>query len=240
MTHLYLIRHGEAFANVEPIIAGMNGDKGLTPRGVEQAERLRDRLAKSGELQADVLIASTLQRARQTAEIIQPALNLPIIFDDDVQELRVGEADGLEIPTVWERFGKPDFDTNPLRPIAPSGESWGDFMLRVSRALTRITHEHAGKRIVIVCHGGVVDGSFVHFFQLPSLIVPPIYFRTINTSITHWHFLERRGREFWCLSSYNDAAHLHSVGAQESMRWEDGLMPKDDTTHPAAPLPNEE
>jgi len=46
-THLYLIRHGEAVSNVEPIIGGLRGDGGLTPRGVAQATRLRDRPVKA-------------------------------------------------------------------------------------------------------------------------------------------------------------------------------------------------
>ena len=47
-THLYLIRHSRAVANVENILAGMRSDTGLTPLGVTQAERLRDRLAATG------------------------------------------------------------------------------------------------------------------------------------------------------------------------------------------------
>lgn len=231
MTHLYLIRHGEAWGNVEPVLAGPRGDKGLTPRGVAQAERLRDRLAL-GELKIDVLIASTLPRARQTAEIIQPALGLPIVLDDEVQELRIGEADGMTNHEAWAKFGQPDFDANPLRPIAPGGESWPSFMLRVGTALTRITAEHAGRSIMVVCHGGVIDGSFVHFFQMPSLIVPPTDFHTRNTSITHWERVERRSRTMWRINSYNDIAHLQDIGAYESVRWED--------THPAAPVPTEE
>jgi probable phosphoglycerate mutase len=231
MTHLYLIRHGEAFGNVQPIIAGMKGDKGLTPRGVAQAERLRDRLSQ-GEIAADVLIASTLPRARQTAEIIRPALGLPIVFDDEVQELMIGEADGMTNADAWAKFGTPDFDAQPLRPIAPGGESWGDFTLRVSRALTRITAEHAGKTIVVVCHGGVIDCSFIHFFHMPGLVLPPTDFHTRNTSLTHWEYVQRRGRDLWRLNSYNDAAHLRDVGAVESLRWEE--------THPASPVPTEE
>jgi len=65
VTQLYLIRHGQAFCNVENLIAGMESDVGLTPVGVAQAERLRDRLSATGEIAADVLIASTLPRARQ-------------------------------------------------------------------------------------------------------------------------------------------------------------------------------
>lgn len=231
MTHLFLIRHGEAWGNVEPILAGMNGDRGLTPRGVAQAERLRDRLAR-GELKLDVLIASTLPRARQTAEIIQPAVGLPIIFDDEVQELMIGDADGMTNQEAWAKFGAPDFDAQPLRKIAPGGESWPEFMLRVARALTRITTEHAGKAIMVVCHGGVIDGAFIHFFQMPSLVLPPTDFHTRNTSITHWERLSRRGRDMWRLNSYNDVTHLDGVGAFESVRWED--------THPATPVPTEE
>lgn len=231
MTHLYLIRHGEAWGNVEPILAGMQGDKGLTPRGVAQAERLRDRLAR-GELQIDVLIASTLPRARQTAAIIQPALGLPIVFDDDVQELKIGEADGMTSQAAWAKFGQPDFDAQPLRRIAPGGESWPEFVLRVAAALDRITRAHAGKSIMVVCHGGVIDGSFIHFFQMPSLLVPPTDFHTRNTSITHWEHLSRRGRAMWRLNSYNDINHLDGIGAHESLRWEDD--------HPAAPVPTEE
>ena len=45
MTTLYLIRHGESYANVDPggAVAGMKGDRGLTELGRRQAERLRDR-----------------------------------------------------------------------------------------------------------------------------------------------------------------------------------------------------
>ncbi|MCS6882273.1 MAG: histidine phosphatase family protein [Oscillochloridaceae bacterium] len=237
MTHLYLIRHGEAWANVQPIVAGMRGDRGLTPRGIAQAERLRDRLAR-GELKADVLISSTLPRARQTAEIVRPALGLPIIFDDEVQELRVGEADGMSNQEAWTTFGMPDFANAPLRPIAPGGESWAMFTLRVAQALTRITSEHAGKTIVVICHGGVIDASFVHFFHMPGMVVPAADFHTRNTSITHWELVQRRGRGLWRLNCYNDIAHLHDIGAIESLRWEDTELTGDG--HPASPVPTEE
>ncbi|WP_198925277.1 histidine phosphatase family protein [Dictyobacter vulcani] len=55
MTHLYLIRHGEAMSAVERFV----GDGGLSPLGILQAQRLRDRLAATKEIAADVLIAST-------------------------------------------------------------------------------------------------------------------------------------------------------------------------------------
>lgn len=241
MTHLYLIRHGEAVVNVQPIMGGMRGDVGLTPRGVAQAERLRDRLAATHEIKADVLIVSTLPRARQTAEIIAPALGVPMTFDDDVQELRIGEADGLSLKEAWDRFGVPDFRKYPFRPIAPGGENWGQFILRVGATLDRIAREHRGKTVVIVCHGGVIDGSFIYFFGINSLSLPEVELFTHNTSITHWEQHHLDGIARWRLRVYNDTTHLRDIGAVEGIRWT-SFKPEPDTGtgRPSVPLPTEE
>ncbi len=233
VTHLYLIRHGEAVSNVETIVAGMRGDTGLTTKGIAQVERLRDRLATTGEIAADVFISSTLPRARQTAEIIAPAVGLPIQWDDDVQELRPGEADGLSIAQLEAQYGRPDFARDPYRLFAPGGESWPQFMLRVATTLTRITREHEGKTVMIVCHGGVIDGSFQALMGLSPLTMTAVEFATRHTAITHW---ERRQREErpprWRLVRYNDDTHL---SARFLVR-----PPDQEETHPAVPLASEE
>src|SRR5437763_12499587 len=141
MTHLYLIRHGEALGAVKRII----GNTPLSPFGITQAERLRDRLAATGEIAADVLISSTLARARQTAEIIAPALGLPILFDDEVHELRDGASEGMHVEEYRKKYGEVNFRQTPFRQVAPSGENWGQFALRVGTALDRILREHEGK-----------------------------------------------------------------------------------------------
>ena len=185
MTHLYLIRHGQAISAVENTV----GNTELSPLGVRQAEHLRDRLAATGEINADVLIASTFLRAKQTAEILAPALRLPIIFDDEVQEWRDGvpeDVKKISVEEYRERFNSVPFDQKPFMHVLPSSETWVQFMLRVATALNRITHEHEGKTIVIVCHGGVVDCSFITFFGMSTLQFPQAYFATHNTSITHW------------------------------------------------------
>ena len=71
-TDLYLIRHGEAVVNVEPIIGGMRGDTGLTDRGRRQAQLLEERLRADG-LHADHLYVSTLPRALETGEYRRPS-----------------------------------------------------------------------------------------------------------------------------------------------------------------------
>lgn len=220
VTRLYLIRHGEAFCNVEPIIGGMKGDEGLTERGADQAIRLRDRLKATDEIEADVLIASTFPRARQTAEIIAPALGLPLVFDDEVQEMRPGDADGLSIAQFRERYGLPDWDGDPARPIAPNGESYITFMARVAKAMDRIVAAYEGKTVVIVCHGGVIDGSLSYFMGLPVMPRPLVQFDTHNTSITQWE-QRRYGLDDprWRLIRYNDDAHLREAPAGPSLDW---------------------
>jgi probable phosphoglycerate mutase len=226
-TYLYLIRHGEAISNVEPIIGGMKGDKGLTALGVAQVEALRDRLSVTQEIEADVFISSPLARAYQTAEIIQPVLNQPIIIDDDVQELKVGDADGMHVAVYREKYGLPDFRIDPFRLLAPGGENWPQFMLRVSRTINRITREYVGKRIVIVCHGGFIDGSMITFLHLSSFSVPPVEFHTLNTSITQWDCHHEEGQPpHWRLIRYNDAIHIHTVGRSPHVNWNSVPLPE--------------
>jgi probable phosphoglycerate mutase len=237
-----LIRHGQAFANVEPIIAGMKGDAGLTPLGVQQAERLRDRLAASGEIKPDVFLASSLPRARQTAEILAPAFGMSPTLDDELHELRPGdEADGLSVAEFKARFGWVDQIAEPLRPVAPGGESWTRFVVRVGEALERITRAHGGKTIVAVCHGGVIDSAFLYFFGMSTFAFAPISFDTANTSLTCWRREPARGRMRWRLAFYNDATHLRGLETGERMDWATITSAASvERDHPAVPLATED
>jgi probable phosphoglycerate mutase len=252
-THLYLIRHGEAYCNVPPFttVAGMKGDEGLTPRGRLQAERLRDRLAATREIPADVLIASSLPRARQTAEIVQPAFGLPIRFDDEVQEQRPGALDGLPWAEVKDQF--PDFRKDPFAAPPPGGETWAQFVLRAGAALDRIAKEHAGKTLAVVCHGGVIDASLVLFFGLPTLTPPWARVHTRNTSITHWRreqsdeswgVVTKTRDAFWRLMCYNDDLHTRDLDRPERIGWAplvpEGRDEEQRGDEPAVPLPTEE
>lgn len=237
MTHLYLIRHAEAQSAVDRTV----GDNRLSRFGVIQAERLRDRLA-AGEIKADVLIASTMLRARQTAEIIAPALGLPILFDDDVQEMRPGEAEGMPVEEFRKKYGEPDFERDPFRPASPGGENWGEFMLRMGSSLHRITEQYEGKTIVIVCHGGIIDGSFLYFFGLSTLKVPSVHFYTHNTSITHWQKGMFGGKlPSWRLVKYNDDAHLRDISSPVRIPWKEiAAKPRVGADAPTVPIQSEE
>jgi probable phosphoglycerate mutase len=237
MTNLYLIRHGEALGAVHDII----GDTDLSPLGILQAERLRERLAATGEIAADVLISSTFKRARQTAEIIAPALGLAILFDDEVQELRDGVGEGMHIEEYRAKFGEVNFRETPFRQVAPGGENWGQFLLRAATALDRIIREYEGKTIVIVCHGGIIGASFLYFLGIGSLQYPQAGFDTENTSITHWARPSFSGRPArWRLKRYNDDMHLRDIQSTVRIPWKAlSATSAEGTEQPIVPLEEE-
>lgn len=215
MTSLYLIRHGEGMFAVHGRLADLRGAAGMSPHGVAQAERLRARLAATGEIAPDVLIASSLPRAQETAAILAPALGgLPVRLDDDLHEMRYGEADGMLWADYAARFGVPDVYRAPWRPLAPGGEHWVAFVGRISAALARITHEHAGQTIVLVCHGGVIEAAFLYFLGLDAAAGAWAGLFPQNTSITHWVQRDAGPGGRWQLQRYNDHLHL-----RDDVRW---------------------
>ena len=206
---LILVRHGEAYAGFHGPIAGPVGCAGLTPHGRRQAEALREHLAASPLLSADVLLASILPRAIETARIIAPGLGLEISgLDCDLCEFHTGEADGLDWSDYNERYGSFDMEAEPDRPFAPGGESWNGFHERVSRTLERFAREHAGETVVAVCHAGVIIASM----RLLLGIADPAtsaHLRPTNTGLTEWG--HERSEDRWLLRYYNDAGHLVSL-----------------------------
>jgi probable phosphoglycerate mutase len=209
-TELILIRHGQSHANVNPVVAGMRGDQGLTDIGRRQAELLRDRL-RSENLTADVLYASTLPRAQETARYVAEALKLPIKDDDDLQELRVGEADGMsnaDWAARWPELGESMW-ANPFQEFAPGGESWATFLARVGAALTAVVRRHPDQRVVAVTHGGVINAAFALAFGLGPTTLR-VRIDPENTSLNRWQYDPDPDQPRWALRSFNDACHLDS------------------------------
>jgi broad specificity phosphatase PhoE len=96
----------------------------LTDLGRRQAEALRDHLASSGRIRADVLLASELPRAIETASIIAPGMGFESFAQDcDLCEVHTGEADGLAWAEYANRYGSFDMEAEPDRVFAPEGES---------------------------------------------------------------------------------------------------------------------
>ena len=205
MTRLILIRHGETNTSVARRIGGFRTCSGLSPLGRVQSERLRDRLSDTGEISADVLISSQFARARETAEIIAPALgNLEIEIVDGFGEHDPGvDCDGITFDEYVERFGEHDWESDPFHNGFPGGETIAAFHLRVGEAISQTMRRYEDRTIVVACHGGVIDAALRQALRTAQLGVFEI--NTLNTSMTEMHVV-KPGR--WRLIRYNDHAHL--------------------------------
>jgi probable phosphoglycerate mutase len=202
---LVLVRHGEAHAGFHGVIAGERGCSGLTDHGRRQAEALRDHLAGAAAVRADVLLASTIPRAIETAAIIAPGLGLEIAGQHcDLCEVHTGEADGLEWGEYATKYGSFDMEAEPDRVFAPEGESWNSFHDRVRQLLARLAEEYDGQRVVAVCHAGVIMASLRVLFGIPAGTTTQL--RPTNTGLTEWAHDSSTGR--WTLHTFNDAGHL--------------------------------
>lgn len=94
--------------------------------------------------------------------------------------------------------------------FAEACETRIEFTLRVHSALHRILRQQAGKSVLIVKHGGVIEASFGFLFGHGEASVHRAYAAFANTSITHWR--QEDNGPHWVLESSNDSHHLQRLG----------------------------
>lgn len=140
----YMIRHGESIANVEQYASG-HVDVPLTERGIAQAYAAQ-KVVEALVLKPKIIIHSHLQRARNTAYILNENLKLEMIEDPEIAEQHYGDWEGQP----WEITRQPTRDG--IDP--PNGERHVDFYQRVKNAITKFTQKN-DTPVLIVCHGGV-------------------------------------------------------------------------------------
>lgn len=206
-TAILLIRHGETLWNRAGRVQGWQ-DSPLTDIGCAQAEALAERL--SGE-RIERLIASDLGRARQTAAPIASRLRIAIECDSGLRERNYGIFEGRtyaeierEDPEAYAYLARRD----PAYAI-PGGESGAAFSSRVLGALERIAGAHAGHRIAVVAHGGVLGVLYRHAAeQTPGAQGDH---SLANASVNHVRF----GAGRWTIERWGDVAHLAHDAADD-------------------------
>jgi probable phosphoglycerate mutase len=148
------IRHAQSTMNAVGLWQGQ-ADPPLSEEGREQARELAERL---GEGSLSVLVASDLQRARETAEIAACRLGITTRLEPALRELDVGDWSGLareEIARRWpEDFAR--FQAGDLDVRAGGGETRRELRARVVAALRSFQQQYRGDRIAVVTHLGVV------------------------------------------------------------------------------------
>lgn len=147
VTEMLLVRHGQSEWNALGRWQG-TADPALTELG-----RLQARHAASRVGSVDVIVASPLQRALDTARIISAEIGVgPVVVEPDLAERDAGEWEGLtraEIEAGW-----PGYLATDRRP--PGYEDHATLVLRAHAALDRVHAEYAGAEVLVVTHGGLI------------------------------------------------------------------------------------
>jgi broad specificity phosphatase PhoE len=140
MTLLLLARHGETDWNREGRWQG-HANVSLNERGREQARTLAQRLA---DVPIDIIYASDLARAHETALIVAEQKRMPVTTDAGLREIDVGRWSGLTPDEIARCF--PGMETH-------DGETSDQHLARTVDAFTRIAAAHVEQKILIVSHG---------------------------------------------------------------------------------------
>lgn len=149
-----LLRHGKTEWNSVKKIQG-SADSPLTEEGREQTKAWVPTLSNFNWHR---ILASDLGRVKQTVEIINSGLKLPVSFDSRLREQNWGEWEGLTIPFIKENYYA-ELEKRVAMGWefrAPGGESRQEVYLRVFTALREAADKWPGQNILVVCHQGII------------------------------------------------------------------------------------
>jgi probable phosphoglycerate mutase len=196
---LLLIRH--ALPVRRELVVGA-ADPELSSAGRAQAEHLADYLA--GE-RLDGVYTSPLRRAIETGAAVAARHGLEPVIVDDVAE--------------WDRMSPEYVPVEELKAaddprwralvegVWTSDESPAQFRARVLTAIEHVVDAHAGARVAVVCHGGVINTYLAAVLGLdPSR---PGFFYPNYTSI---HRVMAAGTGQRSILTINETSHLRGTG----------------------------
>jgi probable phosphoglycerate mutase len=212
-TEIYLIRHGDALpAGDEIVPGGTYDDQPLSSLGRQQAAALASRLQNSA---FDAIYSSNYRRARETAEALAQPRGLEVVIEPEVREIRLGQiGGGLPKDVSNEEYAKAlraRLD-EIVRLVARSGywssipgsEPAAEFRARILAAIDTLAARHAGQRIAIFSHGGVINGYLAQVLGLER----DFFFPILNTSVS----IVRVKGDRRVLLGLNDVCHLTDAG----------------------------
>ena len=178
MVRVYLVRHGQAFSNLdpEPDLPPDQLDR-LTKLGGEQSRAVGVALRDRG---VALLLSSPAARAQETAALIRVALDAPPVrVEPRLRQLELG-CDHNRKPLDWDqRIAEWEAGRDPVPAGGESMEQMGQRVLELVRSLVRA---QSGRSVVLVAHSEVI-GAFVGLVEgtPPPKRYPP---RIRNGSMT--------------------------------------------------------
>ena len=158
MMKVYAIRHGLTELNKKGIING-NLDDTLASEGIEQAKEVASTLPKT----IKYMYSSSLGRARETAQILNNELDVPLTFRDELKEVDFGVLNGTPyFEELKEKHSLLNYDWRP------SGECFEDVKKRTLKILEEIKNRHEDEEVLIVGHGGTI--RMMHLLETGELL----------------------------------------------------------------------
>jgi len=207
---LYLARHGQTAANAQRIFQGQSG-AGLNNFGRAQAARLADRMKRLPR-PPNVIVASDLDRAAETARIVGEAIGVDVELDPRMREVDVGTWTGKsydDVATLFpEEWAAWDQGLDIRR---GGGETYGELATRIDEAIKGIAARHDHKRVLVVSHGGSIKSWISKILGVSHDGVRALG-GIQNTSLT---LVENDTRQRWRLHCWNDTSHLDGLNPEE-------------------------
>ena len=124
------------------------------------------------------------------------------VEDESLNELGVGEADGLTWEEIEARFSLPNWDVDPDQVNVPGGESLIGFYERCVGAIERLVQRHPRELVVLVVHGGFIEQAMKLYQGLGG--ATRLRPRIEHCSMTEVEFSGERKR----LLRYNDLSPI--------------------------------
>ncbi|OZM74256.1 histidine phosphatase family protein [Amycolatopsis antarctica] len=197
LRRLVLWRHGETDYNATGRMQG-HLDSALTPVGWNQARFAAPALAR---FEPDLVIASDLHRATDTATVLTDAISVPLRIDKRLRETHLGDWQGLTTPEVEQ--GWPGelvrWRADPTW-APPGGEARVDVADRAFEVVADLQSGEAcpGETVLLAAHGGLIVALTGKLLGLPLQTWPAL------AGISNCHWVELRRRDgIWRLQAYN-------------------------------------
>ena len=206
-TEIIVIRHGETDWNATGRQQG-HMDVPLNERGQAQSRAIAQRLAS---VSFGALYSSDLARAMQTAEAVAQRTKHSLRFDARLRERDLGVFEGLTKPEIALQFPLEyeSYENGGLDYAIPSGESIRQRFERSVACLDELANAHQGEKIVVVTHGGVLNGLLRRTLGVP--LDAPRGFAIYNAAFSF--FSCESGK--WRLETWGDIGHLDGIGSRD-------------------------
>ncbi len=179
MTKIILMRHGEAEGNKNQILMWCREGSYLTENWKKQVEQVWLFLQKN--LEIDHIFASPVQRAKETALIVNNYINTKISYDTELREIDWWDISGLHISQIPQEISR-GFHKNPFSYIHPNWESIEIMFQRVNNILRKIP-KNTDKTYLIITHDNVIKWLIASMKQLWK---EALGFKISNASLTYY------------------------------------------------------